>query len=237
MYICDPSIAQSNEEQMRRQRLGTFKKGHKKLGGRKKGTPNRFNRDLLQATVQAAEQVGADGKGKGGVDGYLQRLAGKKEGYFVSLLRQAVQKQVPTAEPENEVMYATEQDYRQALLDRGVHPTLLPPPPRDPHEKPPAHLTPPKPPPGWGWLLRKTNEPAELDKERLDLAAQSDHDAEESVEVDKEQPGPTKHPKENGRSREIQEPEEPPYGTPWNPAPGQRWEYNSYTKSWFAHPK
>jgi hypothetical protein len=220
---------------MRTQRPGTFKKGHKKMGGRKKGTPNLFNKDLIQAIVQAAEQVGSDGKGKNGVDGYLQRLAGKKEGYFVSLLRQAVQKQVPATEPENEIVYATEQDFRQALLDRGVHPTLLPPPPRDPDEKPPAHLTPPKPPPGWRWVLCKTNESAELDKDQPDPTVQSDG-AEESAKLDKEQPDPIAHlnAEEDAISRKIVE---DPYGLPWNPAPGWRWEYNPYTKCFFAHPK
>ena len=101
------------------QRPGTFKKGHKKLGGRKKGTPNRINGNLIERIVQAADQVGSDGKGKDGVDGYLQMLAGKKAAYFVGLLRQAVQKQVPTIEPENEVIYSTEQEFRQALLERG----------------------------------------------------------------------------------------------------------------------
>jgi hypothetical protein len=38
---------------------------------------------------------------------------------------------VATAEPENEVVYSTEQDFRQALLDGGAHPTLLPPPPHE----------------------------------------------------------------------------------------------------------
>src|SRR5262249_54525233 len=108
---------------MRKQQPGTFRKGHKKLGGSKKGAPNRFNRDLLQVIVQTAEQVGSDGNGKDGIEDYLKMLAGEKESHFVSLLRQAVQKQVPAAEPENEVIYSTEQDYRQALLDRGVHPT------------------------------------------------------------------------------------------------------------------
>ena len=171
-------------------RPGTFKKGHKKLGGRNKGTPNRVNRDLIQAIVQAAEQVGSDGKGKNGVDGYLQMLAGKKAAYFVGLLRQAVQKQVPATEPENEVVYSTEQDFRQALLDRGVHPTLLPPPPRDFNERPPINgdLKPPKPPLGWQWVLWKTNESAALEKEQPDPIAQSDLGAEELAELDKEQP-------------------------------------------------
>jgi hypothetical protein len=226
---------------MRKRRPGTFKKGHKKFGGRKKGTPNRINSDLIERIVQAAGTVGSDGKGKDGVDGWLQMLAGKKTGYFVGLFRQAVQKQVPATEPENEVVYATEQDFRQALLDRGVHPTLVPPPPRDLNEKPPIdnNLIPPKPPAGWEWVLCKANESAELDKERPDRPARPDLDAEDSVERDKEQPDPTGHlnAEENDGSREIKNPLEAYYGTPWNPAPGWRWEYQPYGKCWFAHPK
>jgi hypothetical protein len=234
----------ASEAQMRTQRPGTFQEGHEKLGGRKKGTPNRVNQGLVDRIVNAAGQVGSDGKGKDGVDGWLQTLAGKKTGYFVGLFRQAVQKQVPTTEPENEVVYSTEQDYRQALLDRGVHPTLLPPPPRDPDEKPPALLTPPKPPPGWAWRLCKTDY-AELDKEQPDPTAQSELGAEESAAVDKEQPDPIARLKaerdqisretEDQIFREIKDPNDP--GSPWNPAPGWRWEYQPYGKSWFAHRK
>jgi hypothetical protein len=102
------------------QRPGTFKKGHKKLSGRKKGTPNRINGNLIERIMQAAEQVGSDGKGNNGVDGYLQMLADKKTGYFVGLLRQAVQKQVPTIEPENEVIYSTAQAPQvEAWLEEG----------------------------------------------------------------------------------------------------------------------
>jgi hypothetical protein len=191
------------------QRPGTFKKGHKKLGGRKKGTPNRINGTLIERIVQAAEQVGSDGKGKDGIDGYFQRLAGKKEGYFVSLLRPAVQKQVPATEPENEIVYATEQDFRQALLDGGVHPTLLPPPPRDPNEKPPTHLNPPRPPPGWEWILRKKSESAEVDEEQVD-----DPNAESEA------------------SREKSEQDEPK-GSAMKPVPGWRWVYDWEFRSWY----
>src|SRR5204863_8142329 len=131
-----PSL-QPRKKEMRTHRPGTFQGAHKKRGGRKTGTPNRLNRNLLEALVKAAEKVGSDGRGKDGIDGYFERLAGTKEGYLVSLLRPAVQKQAPAAEPhENTIVYQTEQEFRQALLDRGVHPTLLPPPQRDPGEKP-----------------------------------------------------------------------------------------------------
>src|SRR6516162_11560915 len=124
------------------------------------------------------------------------------------------------------------------------HPTLLPPPPRDPDEKPPALLTPPKPPPGWAWRLCKTDY-AELDKEQPDPTAQSELGAEESAAVDKEQPDPIASLKaerdqisretEDQIFREIKDPNDP--GSPWNPAPGWRWEYQPYGKSWFAHRK
>jgi hypothetical protein len=214
---------------MRTKRPGTFKKGHKKLGGRKEGTPNRINRNLIETILGAADQVGSDGRGKDGVDGYFQRLADRKEGYFAGLLRQAVQKQVPTAQPENEVVYSTAQDYRRALLDRGVHPTLLPPPPRDPNEEPPTHLHPPKPPAGWQWVLCKTNESAELDKEQPDPTVQSDLVAEKSAELDKGQPHRSLEIKNSSRVDDIAPPSP-------SPLPELRWEFNPYAKSWFLVP-
>jgi hypothetical protein len=175
---------------MRTQRRGTFRQGHQKLGGRQKGTPNRISSNLIERIMQAAGQVGSDGKGKDGIDGYFQRLAGKNEGYFVSLLRQAVQKQMPAAEPETEVVYATEQDYRQALLDGGAHPTLLP-PPRDLNEKPPVNglPVPPKPPPGWDWILRKKSESAELNEGQVDDQNAEDEASSEEVDPDDEPKG------------------------------------------------
>jgi len=196
---------------MRTQRPGTFRKGHKKLGGRQKGTPNRISSNLIEKIVQAAEQVGSDGKGKDGIGGYFQRLAGKKEGYFVSLLRQAVQKLMPATEPEGEiVVYATEQDFRQALLDRGVHPTLLP-SPRDSNEEPPVNgkLALPKPPPGWEWILRKKSESAELNGEQV---------------VDPNT--------EDETSEEVDEDDEPK-GSPMKPVPGWRWTYDLESRSYY----
>jgi hypothetical protein len=53
------------------QNLKPFQKGHKKLGGRKKGVPNKNSRRLEAAFIAAAEQLGSDGQGTGGVIGYL----------------------------------------------------------------------------------------------------------------------------------------------------------------------
>jgi hypothetical protein len=201
----------SNEEQMRTQRPGNFRKGHKKLGGRRKGTPNRVSSNLTERIVQATEKVGSDGKGKDGIDGYFQRLADRKEGYFVSLLRPAVQKQMPAAEPENEAVYPTEQDFRQALLDRGVHPTLLPPPPNL-NEKPPGNgqLVPPKPPPGWEWILRKKSGSAELNEEQVDDPNAGDEASSEEVDPDDE-----------------------PKGSAMKSVPPWRWNYDQESRSYY----
>ena len=56
------------------QNLKPFQKGHKKLGGRKKGVSNKNSRRLEAAYMAAAEQLGSDGQGTGGAIGYLRSL-------------------------------------------------------------------------------------------------------------------------------------------------------------------
>jgi hypothetical protein len=56
------------------QRPGSFKSGHKKMGGRKKGTPNAISADYVSAVLEAAYRVGRDGNGKDGLVGYLRWL-------------------------------------------------------------------------------------------------------------------------------------------------------------------
>jgi len=56
------------------ERPGTFKPGHKKLGGRKKGTPNALSADYKNAIIAAAYFAGRDGMGADGLVGYCQRL-------------------------------------------------------------------------------------------------------------------------------------------------------------------
>jgi hypothetical protein len=56
------------------QRPGTFKPGHKKVGGRNPGTPNALSANYKRAVIAAAYFVGRDGKGADGLVGYCQRL-------------------------------------------------------------------------------------------------------------------------------------------------------------------
>jgi hypothetical protein len=57
------------------QRPGSFRKGHKKLGGRQRGTPNKLSPEYANDILEAAHRVGADANGKFGLVGYLRWVA------------------------------------------------------------------------------------------------------------------------------------------------------------------
>lgn len=50
---------------------GTFKTGHAKRGGRKAGTPNATSPNLQMALLAAAADIGSDGNGTDGLEGYF----------------------------------------------------------------------------------------------------------------------------------------------------------------------
>ena len=72
------------------QRRGSFKPGHKKVGGRRKGTPNRISADYKQAFLAVADRVGMDGKGKDGVVGYFCYLALQYPAAYCKLLSRII---------------------------------------------------------------------------------------------------------------------------------------------------
>jgi hypothetical protein len=53
-------------------RRGSFKPGHAKLGGRKRGTPNLVSPNYKRAIFEAAYRIGYDGNGKDDVIGYFR---------------------------------------------------------------------------------------------------------------------------------------------------------------------
>jgi hypothetical protein len=53
----------------------SFKQGHEKRGGRKRGTPNFFSIDYKKALFEAAHRIGQDGNGKNGIVGYFSWVA------------------------------------------------------------------------------------------------------------------------------------------------------------------
>ena len=67
-------------------RRGSFKNGHGKRGGRKRGTPNAFSPDYKKAILEAAYRVGQDGNGKGGVGGYILWVGKRHPTVFYTIL-------------------------------------------------------------------------------------------------------------------------------------------------------
>jgi hypothetical protein len=56
------------------QRPSSFKKGDKKRGGRRKGTPNKLGPDVKRALLTAVTLIGDNGAGRGGAVGYFTWL-------------------------------------------------------------------------------------------------------------------------------------------------------------------
>ena len=65
-----------------------------KTGGRKKGTPNKTTALLKEAIIKAAQEVGSDGRGEGGLTGYCQHLATTEPKAFAGLLGRVLPYQV-----------------------------------------------------------------------------------------------------------------------------------------------
>jgi hypothetical protein len=83
------------------QRPDSFGKGHAKMGGRKRGTPNVVTRELKVAIIRAAHRLGSDLRGKDGVVGYLARIAKNDIKTFVMLLRAVLRLQLKSRTNEN----------------------------------------------------------------------------------------------------------------------------------------
>ena len=79
------------------QRSGSFKPGHKKLGGRKKGTPNRISRAAKEQLLEVVSRVGSDGNGKDGVVGYYKWLAKRHPKIFLTQLARLLPLETPKA--------------------------------------------------------------------------------------------------------------------------------------------
>ena len=79
------------------QRSGSFKPGHQKLGGRKKGTPNRISGDTKQLLLEVVRYVGSIGNGKDGVVGYYKWLAKCHPKVFLTQLARLLPLETPKA--------------------------------------------------------------------------------------------------------------------------------------------
>ena len=66
-----------------------YAKGHKKVGGRKKGTPNRLTTEIREMIIAAFTELGADGRGAEGLKGFI-KLIGREDLKSAAMLLRAV---------------------------------------------------------------------------------------------------------------------------------------------------
>lgn len=98
-----------------------FSPGHKKVAGRKPGTPNRVTTKLKDAILEAARLVGRDTKGENGLIGYLQRLAIKEPKVFGMLLGRVLPLQITGKDGGAlEVTLRSAEEVKEALRERGL---------------------------------------------------------------------------------------------------------------------
>jgi len=111
--------------------LKPFKKGHKKLGGRKAGVPNKFPRAVKEAILEAAGQIGLDGKGYGGLTGFLIRLAITEPESFGALLGRLLPKPGAAAPVRHTIDLTKLDDDELLAMERIVAKAQVPLPPDD----------------------------------------------------------------------------------------------------------
>lgn len=75
-------------------KVGESREKKPKTGGRVAGTPNKNTALLKDAIIQAAQNVGLDGKGKKGLEGYLTALAISEPKAFSALLGRVLPLQI-----------------------------------------------------------------------------------------------------------------------------------------------
>ena len=79
-------------------------------GGRQKGTPNKTTKILKDAILQAAEEVGVDGEGSGGLVGYCKMVAVASPQAFCGLLGKVLPTQLST-DPDNPLVHRIERTF------------------------------------------------------------------------------------------------------------------------------
>lgn len=115
-------IAPEVDDVKKENRPGTFKPGNQvaKNKGRPLGVPNKLSAILKDAILLAAGEVGSDGRGAGGIIGYLKRVARQEPKSFVTLLGRVLPYTVTMKLPEGEVPVRTREEVLAELQRRGL---------------------------------------------------------------------------------------------------------------------
>ena len=98
----------------------SFRKGRRKTGGRKRGTPNKSTKLLREVVLLAAAAAGSE-RADDGLYRYLKNVAKKSPAIFIPLLSRCLPLQVESQQTQTvEVNYRTANELREELIRRGV---------------------------------------------------------------------------------------------------------------------
>jgi hypothetical protein len=95
-------------------------RSHPRGGDRRKEMPNKGTPNLVEAIISAAAQVGEDGLGKGGLVGYLVRIARTEPKLFANLLVRVLPYQSTSEEEPRGVSYETREEIEEELRSMGL---------------------------------------------------------------------------------------------------------------------
>lgn len=79
-----------------------------------------MTRAVREAVIEAAEQIGFDGKGKDGLVGYLMRMAYKRPDNFDTMLMRMLPLSLPDGPNNQPQEYKTVEEVRRAIKERAL---------------------------------------------------------------------------------------------------------------------
>ena len=87
--------------------------------GRPKGARNYFTRDLQEATTNAVNRYGEDGRGKNGMEGFVFSMCSQNPEKVLDLLRAFLPRQVTVEQRPKR--YRSVEEIHQELAQYGIH--------------------------------------------------------------------------------------------------------------------
>lgn len=109
------------DEVAEKEKAHLFKKGHKKQGGRVKGTPNKQPAILKEAIMLAMEAEGSDGRGKDGVVGALRTAWRTQRKAFLKLTEKLLPYQLTGKDGSPmQIEHTTAEQLKERFKERGL---------------------------------------------------------------------------------------------------------------------